>query len=162
MASCWSPFPTSWARWSRSPAAQRSHFRTWGSSRIAHIGPGSSLRSWETFEALSASKISVQWPASPRVTSSPPCRYFPDINQTIYNFPQSLNLVKYWKGQHVICVTPKLIEEHLRFVGKWCKARWLRQWWLKLSDKFPRSAEYKKPALTVDYKNLRWAFLFYW
>ena len=27
---------------------------------------------------------------------------------------QSLNLVKYWKGQHVICVTPKLIEEHLR------------------------------------------------
>jgi len=27
---------------------------------------------------------------------------------------QSLNLVKYWKGQHVICVTPKLVEEHLR------------------------------------------------
>ena len=23
-------------------------------------------------------------------------------------------MVKYWKGQHVICVTPKLIEEHLR------------------------------------------------
>merc|ERR1712130_966011 len=45
---------------------------------------------------------------------------------------QSLNLVKYWKGQHVICVTPKLIEEHLR------------------------SAEYKKPALTVDCSNLRW------
>jgi len=45
---------------------------------------------------------------------------------------QSLNLVKYWKGQHVICVTPKLIEEHLR------------------------SAEYKKPALTVDNNNLRW------
>ena len=22
---------------------------------------------------------------------------------------QSLNLVKYWKGQHVICVTPKLV-----------------------------------------------------
>merc|ERR1719283_526671 len=45
---------------------------------------------------------------------------------------QSLNLVKYWKGQHVICVTPKLIEEHLR------------------------SSEYKKPALTVDCSNLRW------
>jgi len=45
---------------------------------------------------------------------------------------QSLNLVKYWKGQHVICVTPKLIEEHLK------------------------SAEYKKPSLTVDINHLRW------
>lgn len=27
---------------------------------------------------------------------------------------QSLNLIRYWKGQHVICVTPKLIEEHLK------------------------------------------------
>ena len=26
---------------------------------------------------------------------------------------QALGLVKYWKGQHVICVTPKLIDEHL-------------------------------------------------
>ena len=31
-----------------------------------------------------------------------------------HHFVQSLNLVKYWKGQHVICVTPKLIEGHLR------------------------------------------------
>merc|ERR1712083_279640 len=46
---------------------------------------------------------------------------------------QSLNLVKYWKGQHVICVTPKLIEEHLK------------------------SSEYKKPRLTVDINVLRWA-----
>ena len=45
---------------------------------------------------------------------------------------QSLNLVKYWKGQHVICVTPKLIEEHLK------------------------SSEYKKPRLTVDITALRW------
>jgi len=45
---------------------------------------------------------------------------------------QSLNLVKYWKGQHVICVTPKLIEEHLK------------------------SSEYKKPRLTVDINVLRW------
>jgi len=45
---------------------------------------------------------------------------------------QSLNLVKYWKGQHVICVTPKLIEEHLK------------------------SAEYKKPSLTVDRDALKW------
>jgi len=45
---------------------------------------------------------------------------------------QSLNLVKYWKGQHVICVTPKLIEEHLK------------------------SSEYKKPRLTVDIAALKW------
>jgi len=25
---------------------------------------------------------------------------------------QSLNMVKYWKGQHVICVTPRVIQEH--------------------------------------------------
>lgn len=37
---------------------------------------------------------------------------------------QSLNMVKYWKGQHVICVTPKLVEEHLK------------------------SAQYKKPPIT--------------
>ena len=45
---------------------------------------------------------------------------------------QSLNMVKYWKGQHVICVTPKLVEEHLK------------------------SAQYKKPRLTVDPSALRW------
>ncbi|XP_022663547.1 histone acetyltransferase KAT8-like isoform X1 [Varroa jacobsoni] len=46
---------------------------------------------------------------------------------------QSLNMVKYWKGQHVICVTPKLVEEHLR------------------------SAEYKRPRLTVDATMLKWS-----
>ncbi|XP_071808403.1 histone acetyltransferase KAT8-like [Asterias amurensis] len=46
---------------------------------------------------------------------------------------QSLNMVKYWKGQHVICVTPKLVEEHLK------------------------SAQYKRPRLTVITTCLRWA-----
>jgi len=46
---------------------------------------------------------------------------------------QSLNMVKYWKGQHVICVTPKLVEEHLK------------------------SAQYKRPRLTVDCAFLRWS-----
>lgn len=46
---------------------------------------------------------------------------------------QSLNMVKYWKGQHVICVTPKLVEEHLK------------------------TALYKKPRLNVDVSCLRWA-----
>ena len=27
---------------------------------------------------------------------------------------QSLNLIKYWKGQHIISVTPKVIEDHLK------------------------------------------------
>ncbi|KXJ27871.1 histone acetyltransferase KAT8 [Exaiptasia diaphana] len=46
---------------------------------------------------------------------------------------QSLNMVKYWKGQHVICVTPKLVEEHVK------------------------SSQYRKPVLTVDPDCLRWA-----
>eukprot|EP00096_Caligus_rogercresseyi_P013964 TRINITY_DN6526_c0_g1_i1.p1 TRINITY_DN6526_c0_g1~~TRINITY_DN6526_c0_g1_i1.p1 ORF type:complete len:428 (-),score=133.27 TRINITY_DN6526_c0_g1_i1:441-1724(-) len=50
----------------------------------------------------------------------------------IINTLQSLNLVKYWKGQHVICVTPKLVEEHLK------------------------SSEYKRPLLTVDASCLQW------
>ncbi|CAI8022151.1 Histone acetyltransferase KAT8 [Geodia barretti] len=41
-------------------------------------------------------------------------------------------MVKYWKGQHIICVTGKIIEEHMR------------------------SAEYRKPQLTVDGEYLRW------
>lgn len=45
---------------------------------------------------------------------------------------QSLNMVKYWKGQHVICVTPKLVEEHLN----------------QEQDKVPR--------LNVDPSALRW------
>ena len=46
---------------------------------------------------------------------------------------QALNMVKYWKGQHVICVTPKIVEEHMK------------------------SAQYRKPMLTVDTDYLRWA-----
>lgn len=45
---------------------------------------------------------------------------------------QSLNMVKYWKGQHVICVTPKLVEEHLK------------------------SAQYKKPPITGQRRSLLW------
>jgi len=52
----------------------------------------------------------------------------PDIVSTL----QSLNMVKYWKGQHVICVTPKLVEEHLK------------------------SAQYRKPQITVDTSALKW------
>lgn len=44
---------------------------------------------------------------------------------------QSLNLIRYWKGNHILCVTPKLIEE---LYQKICK----------------------KPSLTVDGTFLRW------
>eukprot|EP00873_Tetraselmis_striata_P035272 jgi/Tetstr1/455536/TSEL_042358.t1 len=30
---------------------------------------------------------------------------------------QSLNLIKYWKGQHIISVTPRVLEEHLKVVN---------------------------------------------
>ncbi|KAG1675065.1 Histone acetyltransferase KAT8 [Nymphon striatum] len=50
----------------------------------------------------------------------------------IINTLQSMNMVKYWKGQHVVCVTPKLVEEHLK------------------------SAQYKRPRLIVDNSCLRW------
>ena len=45
---------------------------------------------------------------------------------------QSLNIVKYWKGQHVISVTPKQVEEIIR------------------------TSQYKPPILAVDPDALRW------
>ena len=33
-----------------------------------------------------------------------------DIVKTL----ESLGLIKYWKGDHIISVTPKIIEEHIR------------------------------------------------
>lgn len=56
------------------------------------------------------------------------------ITQTdIISTLQSMNMVKYWKGQHVICVTPKLVEEHFR------------------------ASQFKRPRLTIDNSALRWA-----
>ena len=52
--------------------------------------------------------------------------------EDIINTLQSLNMVKYWKGQHVICITPKAVEEHLS------------------------SAQYRRPILmswNLSYKN---------
>ncbi|GBP19988.1 hypothetical protein EVAR_11378_1 [Eumeta japonica] len=56
------------------------------------------------------------------------------ISQTdIISTLQSMNMVKYWKGQHVICVTPKIVAEQLA------------------------SSHFKKPRLCVDPSALRWA-----
>lgn len=52
----------------------------------------------------------------------------PDIISAL----QSLNMVKYWKGQHVVCVTPKHIEEHLK------------------------THSIKRPRIPVDRTFLRW------
>lgn len=55
------------------------------------------------------------------------------ISQTdIISTLQCMNMVKYWKGQHVICVTPKSVNEHLM------------------------SSHFKKPRLCVDTNALRW------
>ncbi|KAE8289416.1 Histone acetyltransferase KAT8 [Larimichthys crocea] len=68
----------------------------------------------------------------PSKTSEPPRSLFSHSQMTsitqsdIISTLQSLNMVKYWKGQHVICVTPKLVEEHLK------------------------SAQYKKPPITEE------------
>ncbi|GAB0099725.1 Histone acetyltransferase [Sergentomyia squamirostris] len=45
---------------------------------------------------------------------------------------QSMKMVKYWKGQHVVCVTPKTVNEHLQL------------------------PQFKKPKLMVDSLCLRW------
>ncbi|XP_052862876.1 histone acetyltransferase KAT8-like [Anopheles cruzii] len=45
---------------------------------------------------------------------------------------QSMNMVKYWKGQHVICVTTKVIQEHLQM------------------------PQFKKPKLMVEPAYLKW------
>lgn len=61
------------------------------------------------------------------------CSEMTSITQTdIISTLQSMNMVKYWKGQHVICVTPKLVEEHIK------------------------SSQFKRPRLVVDISALRW------
>jgi len=81
--------------------------------------------SWVLLEILRDFRGTLSIPDLSRITSITQ----PDIINTL----QALNLVKYWKGQHVICVTPKLVEEHLK------------------------SSEYKKPTLMIDTNALRWA-----
>lgn len=44
----------------------------------------------------------------------------------------TLNMVKYWKGQHIVCVTMKAIEDHLK------------------------AMESKKPKLVVDSTCIHW------
>jgi histone acetyltransferase MYST1 len=45
---------------------------------------------------------------------------------------QTLNLIRYWKGQYVVSITPKLVEELMK------------------------SAQYKRPSISVDPECVRW------
>lgn len=55
------------------------------------------------------------------------------ITQTdIISTLQSMNMVKYWKGQHVICVTPKNVEQLVT------------------------SEQYKRPRFILDSNAIKW------
>ncbi|CAG0882647.1 unnamed protein product [Cyprideis torosa] len=60
-------------------------------------------------------------------------QYTAICQQDIVSTLQSLNMVKYWKGQHVICITAKVVEEHIRNSG------------------------IKSPPLLIDRNRLLWA-----
>ena len=150
MASCWSPFLTSWARWSRWDSTfhyfflhLRVHLITSFSPTSIFNGLFSFIGYWQPREAslwLGEALLSVILvlgpPWDPQGLPGHPQHQGPqhydqhhpgwhhlylagiceenNQNFSLTILSQSLNLVKYWKGQHVICVTPKLIEEHLR------------------------------------------------
>eukprot|EP00039_Didymoeca_costata_P009469 m.125452 g.125452 ORF g.125452 m.125452 type:complete len:578 (+) comp14496_c0_seq1:190-1923(+) len=61
--------------------------------------------SYVILTVLREQKGSLSIPTIAQMTSIAP----DDIVSTL----QALNLIKYWKGQHVICVTPKLISDHM-------------------------------------------------
>ena len=52
--------------------------------------------------------------------------------QDIVSTLQTLNMVRYWRGQHVVCITPKQIEQLMQ------------------------SSLYKRPSLLIDPRCLRW------
>lgn len=41
-----------------------------------------------------------------------------DQGLTMFNVVQVLSLIKYWKGDHIISVTQRVIEDHLRTLDK--------------------------------------------
>lgn len=74
-----------------------------------------SYRSYWSWVLLECLKNYRQAPQSLQQLSVRELSAITSITQTdIISTLQSLNMVKYWKGQHVICVTPKIVEEHLK------------------------------------------------
>lgn len=86
--------------------------------------------SWVLLECLRGYR---QAPASLQQLSVRELSSLTSITQSdIISTLQSLNMVKYWKGQHVICVTPKIVEEHLK------------------------SSQFEKPKILVDPGRIKW------
>lgn len=86
--------------------------------------------SWVLLECLRGYR---QAPASLQQLSVRELSSLTSITQSdIISTLQSLNMVKYWKGQHVICVTPKIVEEHLK------------------------SSQFEKPKILVDPASIKW------
>ena len=86
--------------------------------------------SWVLLECLRGYR---QAPASLQQLSVRELSSLTSITQSdIISTLQSLNMVKYWKGQHVICVTPKTVEEHLK------------------------SSQFEKPKILVDPGRIKW------
>ena len=71
-------------------------------------------------------------PSTPYPPPPPPSEMTSFTQEDIISTLQALNMVKYWKGQYVVCVQPKQVEEHIR------------------------SAQYRPPTLLVDRDYLRW------
>lgn len=68
-----------------------------------------SYRSYWSYVVLSVLRDhrgSVSIPTISQMTSIAP----DDIISTL----QAIDLIKYWKGQHVICITPKLVNDHMQ------------------------------------------------
>ncbi|XP_054707919.1 histone acetyltransferase KAT8-like [Uloborus diversus] len=81
--------------------------------------------SWVILEILKDFRGALSVKKLSQMTSITQC----DIISTL----QSLNMVKYWRGQHIICVTPKIVEEQLR------------------------SFNCRRPKITVDVGLLKWS-----
>jgi histone acetyltransferase MYST1 len=87
-----------------------------------------SYRSYWSWVILSILKDSGETAVSIKDLSKMTGFIVADIIDTL----NSLNMIKYWKGQHIICVTQKSIEEHLKTI------------------------EHKKPSVDVDPNFLKW------
>jgi len=54
--------------------------------------------------------------------------------EDIINTLQSLGLIKYWKGQHIISVNSKVVQEHLKNLGKSRKVDTTKLHWVPVVD----------------------------
>lgn len=85
--------------------------------------------SWVLLEVLKEfSQVRSLQQLSIRDLSNMTCITQGDIISTL----QSLSIIKYWKGQHAICVTPKVIEEHLK------------------------CTQFERPKIMVDHTLIKW------